>query len=99
MDTKIVKKHSITLKEIKKAAVIVVGQANQILHQVKLEKDMHNGVALHRFKLTVTVYAKNRTANIKYEFYASNKKTLVMNMLNLTHPDELEHCFEPVSTI
>lgn len=99
MDTKIVKKHSITLKEIKKAAIMVVGQANQILHQIKLEKDMHNGVALHRFKLTITVYSKNRTANVKYEFYASNKKTLVMNMLNLTHPDELEYCFQPVGTI
>lgn len=76
MDTKIVKKHSITLKEIKKAAIMVVGQANQILHQIKLEKDMHNGVALHHFKLTITVYSKNRTANVSMSSMPQTRKLL-----------------------
>lgn len=99
MDNKIVKKHSITLKEIKQAAAMVVGQANAHAYQLKLEKDIHNGVSLHRFKLTLTVYHKNRTKNLKYEFFARNKKELVMLMLNLNHPDELEYCFQPMCTM
>ena len=99
MDNKIVKKHSITLKEIKQAAAMVVGQENAYAYQLKLEKDMHNGVVLHRFKLTLTVYHKNKTRNLKYEFYARNKKELVMNMLNLSHADELEYCFQPQCTV
>lgn len=100
MDTKSVKKHSITLKEIKKAAVMVVGQNNAMNYHLKLEKDKYNGNSvLFHFKLTLTVYGKNRTSNIKYEFYADNKKKLIMNMLNLTSPDELAYCFQPVCTI
>lgn len=100
MDNKNVKKHSITLKEIKKAAVMVVGQNNAITHSLKLEKDKYNSNSvLFHFKLTLTVYGKNRTSNIKYEFFADTKKKLIMNMLNLSSPDELEYCFQPVCTI
>jgi hypothetical protein len=96
MDNKTVKKHSITLREIKKAAVMVVGQNNAISYHLKLEKDKYNSNSvLFHFKLTLTVYGKNRTANIKYEYFADTKKQLIINMLNLNGPDELEHCFEP----
>lgn len=99
MDKKIVKKHSITLKEIKKAADMVVGFENAIAAQLKLEKDIHNGVQLHRFKLTLTVYHKNRTRNLKYEFYGKNKKDLVLNMLDLQDESELEFAFTPFMII
>lgn len=95
MDTKSVKKHPITLKEIKKAAVLVVGHANALAYRLKLEKDMHNGVNPYHFKLTLTVYHKNRTSNLKYEFYADTKKGLIVNMLNLNNIDEFEACFVP----
>ena len=90
MDEKTTKKHSITLKEIKQASVAIVGYANAQAYHLKLEKDIYNGNALFHFKLTLTVYHKNRTNNLKYEFYADTKKGLILNMLDLKDIEEFD---------
>ena len=87
--------HQITLKEIKKAAELVVGFSNKYMYDFRLEKDIHNGNQFYHFKLTLTLYFDQRTKNTKYEFYAHTKKELVMKMLDLDDINDFEYCFMP----
>ena len=89
--------HRAKLSDIKKAAQSIVGRSNSVAAQIKLEKDMHNGNTLFHFKLTITVYGKNRTANIKHEFFADTKEKLLCVMLSLNDISEYDReiFFEP----
>lgn len=82
--------HKAKLSDIKKAAQWIVDKNNRIAAQIKLEKDMHNGNTLFHFKLTITVYGKNRTANTKYEYYADTKEKILCLMLNLKDISEYD---------
>lgn len=78
------------MSDIKKAAQSIVGRSNSVAAQIKLEKDMHNGNTLFHFKLTITVYGKNRTANTKYEYFADTKEAMLCLMLSLNDISEYD---------
>ena len=82
--------HKAKLSDIHKAAKSIVGHSNSVAAQIKLEKDMHNGNTLFHFKLTITVYGKNRTANTKYEYFADTKEKLLCLMLDLNDISEYD---------
>lgn len=82
--------HKVKLSDIKQAVNSIVGSGQSVAAQIKLEKDMHNGNTLFHFKLTITVYGKNRTANTKYEYYADTKEQLLVLMLDLNDISEYD---------
>lgn len=88
-------KHSVTLTELKKAAVRIVGYENAIGYRMKLEKDEHNGEQRYHFKLTLSIYKNKRTQVKQFIYYADTKKQLLMNMMELESEDEIAYCFEP----
>jgi hypothetical protein len=82
--------HKIKLSDLKIAAKAIVGSSNAQAYKMKIEKDVHNTNAMFHFKLTLTVYHKNRTSNIKYEYYSDTKVGLLMNMLDLKDINEFD---------
>ena len=75
----------INLEQVKEAALTKAGWKGIDYYndvEVKILRDQFNGDKRFKFKVIVLGYTKNRTNNVKFEFFGDTKKGIYANMLN-----------------